>query len=167
MSIRTKFWRSSDLTVILEGAGSCAILGSTMDYDWSNLGNFEQANEELRGIIKKIWKRTSMKLLDQVIPPIGDDEVTVGKFYATFLIQDYFRKLKKRQEEYYGYRPTKKSATHEIQAGLRNIEEDTAQELHRAISGDLVTEEEMGHATDEAAVEGIFRVTRQDRKIND
>lgn len=53
------------------------------------------------------------------------------------------------------------------QAGLRNIEEDTAQELHRAISGDLVTEEEMGHATDEAAVEGIFRVTRQDRKIND
>uniref|UniRef100_A0A7N9B1X6 Voltage-dependent L-type calcium channel subunit alpha n=1 Tax=Mastacembelus armatus TaxID=205130 RepID=A0A7N9B1X6_9TELE len=78
-------------------------------------GNFEQANEELRGIIKKIWKRTSMKLLDQVIPPIGDDEVTVGKFYATFLIQDYFRKLKKRQEEYYGYRPTKKSATHEIQ----------------------------------------------------
>lgn len=46
---------------------------------------------------------------------LTDDEVTVGKFYATFLIQDYFRKLKKRQEEYYGYRPTKKSATHEIQ----------------------------------------------------
>uniref|UniRef100_A0A674MR17 Voltage-dependent L-type calcium channel subunit alpha n=1 Tax=Takifugu rubripes TaxID=31033 RepID=A0A674MR17_TAKRU len=67
-------------------------------------GNFEQANEELRGIIKKIWKRTSMKLLDQVIPPIGDDEVTVGKFYATFLIQDYYRKMKKRQEEYYGHR---------------------------------------------------------------
>uniref|UniRef100_A0A8C4GLP4 Voltage-dependent L-type calcium channel subunit alpha n=1 Tax=Dicentrarchus labrax TaxID=13489 RepID=A0A8C4GLP4_DICLA len=115
-------------------------------------GNFEQANEELRGIIKKIWKRTSMKLLDQVIPPIGDDEVTVGKFYATFLIQDYFRKLKKRQEEYYGYRPAKKSATHEIQAGLRNIEEEAAPELHRAISGDLVTEEEIERATD--AVEG-------------
>lgn len=44
-----------------------------------------------------------------------DDEVTVGKFYATFLIQDYFRKLKKREEEYYGYGLTKKSATHEIQ----------------------------------------------------
>ncbi|KAM7402813.1 hypothetical protein PAMP_018024 [Pampus punctatissimus] len=120
-------------------------------------GNFEQANEELRGIIKKIWKRTSMKLLDQVIPPIGDDEVTVGKFYATFLIQDYFRKLKKRQEEYYGYRPTKKSATNEIQAGLRNIEEETAPELHRAISGDLMTEEEMNRATDKSAVDGIFR----------
>uniref|UniRef100_UPI0037E709E9 dihydropyridine-sensitive L-type skeletal muscle calcium channel subunit alpha-1-like isoform X1 n=1 Tax=Semicossyphus pulcher TaxID=241346 RepID=UPI0037E709E9 len=119
-------------------------------------GNFEQANEELRGIIKKIWKRTSMKLLDQVIPPIGDDEVTVGKFYATFLIQDYFRKLKKRQEEYYGCRPTKKNATHEIQAGLRNIEEEAAPELHRTISGDLVTEEDMERAIDEAT-ETIFR----------
>ncbi|MGH0189211.1 UNVERIFIED_CONTAM: hypothetical protein FKN15_034181 [Acipenser sinensis] len=77
-------------------------------------GNFEQCNEELRAIIKKIWKRTSMKLLDQVIPPIGDDEVTVGKFYATFLIQDHFRKFMKRQEEYYGYRPNKKNAV-EIQ----------------------------------------------------
>lgn len=48
-----------------------------------------------------------------------DDEVTVGKFYATFLIQDYFRKMKKRQEEYYGFRNTKKSATNEIQVTSR------------------------------------------------
>lgn len=38
-----------------------------------------------------------------------EDEVTVGKFYATFLIQEHFRKFMKRQEEYYGYRPTKKN----------------------------------------------------------
>uniref|UniRef100_A0A3B3U3H3 Voltage-dependent L-type calcium channel subunit alpha n=1 Tax=Poecilia latipinna TaxID=48699 RepID=A0A3B3U3H3_9TELE len=62
-------------------------------------GNLEQANEELRVVIKKIWKRTSMKLLDQIVPPAGDDEVTVGKFYATFLIQDYFRKFKRRKEQ--------------------------------------------------------------------
>uniref|UniRef100_A0A3P9HN73 Voltage-dependent L-type calcium channel subunit alpha n=1 Tax=Oryzias latipes TaxID=8090 RepID=A0A3P9HN73_ORYLA len=62
-------------------------------------GNLDQANEELRVVIKKIWKRTSMKLLDQVVPPAGDDEVTVGKFYATFLIQDYFRKFKRRKEQ--------------------------------------------------------------------
>lgn len=37
----------------------------------------------------------------------ADDEVTVGKFYATFLIQEHFRKFMKRQEEYYGYRPKK------------------------------------------------------------
>uniref|UniRef100_A0A8C7HUU5 Voltage-dependent L-type calcium channel subunit alpha n=1 Tax=Oncorhynchus kisutch TaxID=8019 RepID=A0A8C7HUU5_ONCKI len=43
-------------------------------------GNFEQANEELRAIIKKIWKRTSMKLLDQVIPPIGGEHFTVTPY---------------------------------------------------------------------------------------
>uniref|UniRef100_A0A8C9MCT1 Voltage-dependent L-type calcium channel subunit alpha n=1 Tax=Panthera tigris altaica TaxID=74533 RepID=A0A8C9MCT1_PANTA len=121
-------------------------------------GNFEQANEELRAIIKKIWKRTSMKLLDQVIPPIGDDEVTVGKFYATFLIQEHFRKFMKRQEEYYGYRP--KKDTIQIQAGLRTIEEEAAPEIRRTISGDLTAEEELERAMVEAAMEeGIFRRT--------
>ncbi|XP_037352726.1 voltage-dependent L-type calcium channel subunit alpha-1S [Talpa occidentalis] len=121
-------------------------------------GNFEQANEELRAIIKKIWKRTSMKLLDQVIPPIGDDEVTVGKFYATFLIQEHFRKFMKRQEEYYGYRP--KKDTVQIQAGLRTIEEEAAPEIRRTISGDLTAEEELERAMEEAAMEeGIFRRT--------
>ncbi|RVE70523.1 hypothetical protein OJAV_G00065270 [Oryzias javanicus] len=120
-------------------------------------GNFEQANEELRAIIKQIWKRTSMKLLDQVIPPIGDDEVTVGKFYSTFLLQEHFRKFMKRQEEYYGYRPSKKSASGpEIQAGLRSIEE-VAPEMHRTISGDLQNEEEMDQALAEAGEEAIFQ----------
>ncbi|XP_018432281.1 PREDICTED: voltage-dependent L-type calcium channel subunit alpha-1S [Nanorana parkeri] len=124
-------------------------------------GNFEQSNEELRMIIKKIWKRTSMKLLDQVIPPIGDDEVTVGKFYAIFLIQEHFRKFKKRQEEYYGYRPKKSANNVEIQAGLRTVEEEEGGgELHRAISGDLTPEEELERAMVEAAIEeGIYRRT--------
>ncbi|XP_077337609.1 voltage-dependent L-type calcium channel subunit alpha-1S isoform X2 [Lithobates pipiens] len=124
-------------------------------------GNFEQSNEELRMIIKKIWKRTSMKLLDQVIPPIGDDEVTVGKFYAIFLIQEHFRKFKKRQEEYYGYRPKKSANNVEIQAGLRTIEEEEGEgELQRAISGDLTPEEELERAMVEAAIEeGIYRRT--------
>lgn len=56
-------------------------------------GNIDDCNTELRAVIKKIWKRTSPKLLDQVVPPPGDpNEITVGKFYATFLIQDYFRR---------------------------------------------------------------------------
>uniref|UniRef100_A0A8C1U8K0 Voltage-dependent L-type calcium channel subunit alpha n=1 Tax=Cyprinus carpio TaxID=7962 RepID=A0A8C1U8K0_CYPCA len=61
-------------------------------------GNPDQENEELRIIIKKIWKRTKPKILDEVIPPPTEEEVTVGKFYATFLIQDYFRKFRKRKE---------------------------------------------------------------------
>lgn len=62
-------------------------------------GNIDQCNEELRAVIKKIWKRTNQKLLDQIIPPAADDDVTVGKFYATFLIQDYFRRFKKKKEQ--------------------------------------------------------------------
>ena len=69
------------------------------DADDTWAGNIDETNEELRAVIKKIWKRTSQKLLDQVVPPAGDDEITVGKFYATFLIQDYFRRFKKRKEQ--------------------------------------------------------------------
>lgn len=39
------------------------------------------------------------------------------------------------------------------QAGLRNIEVEPAPELHRAISGDLFSDEELDQATDEAAEE--------------
>ena len=79
-------------------------------------GPIDQCNIELRDIMRKIWKRTPEKILDSLVPPPGDglslnyvghslsltllteDEVTVGKFYATFLIQDYFRRFKKKKE---------------------------------------------------------------------
>ncbi|KAL1021394.1 hypothetical protein UPYG_G00012740 [Umbra pygmaea] len=104
-------------------------------------GNLEQANEELRAVIKKIWKRTSMKLLDQVVPPAGDDEVTVGKFYATFLIQDYFRKFKKRKEQGLVGRHsfTSLNSTIALQAGLRTLH-DIGPEIRRVISCDLQDE---------------------------
>ena len=110
-----------------------------------NTGNIDQANEELRAVIKKIWKRTSSKLLDQIIPPPGsDDDVTVGKFYATFLIQDYFRRFKKRKE-YTAKQNTlnasgasKNAVT--LQAGLRTLH-DLGPEIRRAISGTLDDEE--------------------------
>lgn len=100
-------------------------------------GNIDEANTELRAVIKQIWKRTSPKLLDQVVPPPGvDDEVTVGKFYATFLIQDYFRRFKKRkeQEQKEGDRELNSAVT--LQAGLRTLHE-AGPELKRAISGNL------------------------------
>ncbi|XP_018406581.1 PREDICTED: muscle calcium channel subunit alpha-1 [Cyphomyrmex costatus] len=100
-------------------------------------GNIDDANSELRAVIKKIWKRTSPKLLDQVVPPPGvDDEVTVGKFYATFLIQDYFRRFKKRKEQEMkdGDRDCHNTVT--LQAGLRTLHE-AGPELKRAISGNL------------------------------
>ncbi|XP_024066261.1 voltage-dependent L-type calcium channel subunit alpha-1C isoform X2 [Terrapene carolina triunguis] len=122
-------------------------------------GNLEQANEELRAIIKKIWKRTSMKLLDQVVPPAGDDEVTVGKFYATFLIQEYFRKFKKRKEQGLVGKLSQRNAL-SLQAGLRTLH-DIGPEIRRAISGDLTAEEELDKAMKEAvsaaSEDDIFR----------
>ncbi|XP_077400380.1 voltage-dependent L-type calcium channel subunit alpha-1C isoform X3 [Vanacampus margaritifer] len=122
-------------------------------------GNLEQANEELRAIVKKIWKRTSMKLLDQVVPPAGDDEVTVGKFYATFLIQEYFRKFKKRKEQGLVAKVPPKTAL-SLQAGLRTLH-DIGPEIRRAISGDLTVEEEVDKGPKEpgsaASEDDIFR----------
>ncbi|CAF0948727.1 unnamed protein product [Didymodactylos carnosus] len=108
-------------------------------------GNIDQANEELRTVVRKIWKRTPQKLLDQIIPPPGsDDDVTVGKFYATFLIQDYFRRFKKRKEQAakqvtLGFSGATKNAV-ALHAGLRQIQ-DMGPEIRRAISGDLDDEE--------------------------
>ncbi|KAK9890112.1 hypothetical protein WA026_008922 [Henosepilachna vigintioctopunctata] len=100
-------------------------------------GNIDDANAELRSVIKKIWKRTDPKLLDQVVPPPGvDDEVTVGKFYATFLIQDYFRRFKKRKEQELREGDKEAHNTVTLQAGLRTLH-DAGPELKRAISGTL------------------------------
>ncbi|XP_052745242.1 voltage-dependent calcium channel type D subunit alpha-1-like isoform X1 [Bicyclus anynana] len=95
-------------------------------------GVIDTCNTELRAIIKKIWKRTSPKLLDQVVPPPGDpNEITVGKFYATFLIQDYFRRFRKKKEQ-----EAMKNNQMTLQAGLRTLHE-AGPELKRAISGNL------------------------------
>ena len=60
-----------------------------------------------------------MKLLDQVVPPAGNDDVTVGKFYATYLIQEYFRKFKQRKLE----RQTRSEAAQETKTrGNRSSE---------------------------------------------
>uniref|UniRef100_A0A182VSR0 Voltage-dependent L-type calcium channel subunit alpha n=1 Tax=Anopheles minimus TaxID=112268 RepID=A0A182VSR0_9DIPT len=97
-------------------------------------GNIDEANLELRHIIKQIWKRTSNKLLDQVVPPPGiEDEVTVGKFYATYLIQDYFRRFKKRKN----YDRNTEPASHmTLLAGLRILHK-SGPKIRRKISGTL------------------------------
>jgi len=110
-------------------------------------GTIDEANDELRAVIKRIWKRTNPKLLDQVVPPAGaDDDVTVGKFYATFLIQDYFRrfKMRKAQMEVDSSStskddPNASKPIQVLQAGLRTLH-DLGPEIRRAISGNLETD---------------------------
>merc|ERR1719445_2005647 len=108
-------------------------------------GNIDEANEELRHQILKIFRQTNVAVLDQCCPPpkinqFGDaweidDDVTVGKFYATFLIQDYFRRFKKKKEvKAAAEAPTDKTTI--FQAGLRTLHE-AGPELQRTISTDL------------------------------
>lgn len=104
-------------------------------------GNLDQANKELRAVIKKIWKRTKPKLLDEVIPPPEEEEVTVGKFYATFLIQDYFRKFRKRKEKGLLGPDASPSNSTALQAGLQTLQ-DLGPEMRRALSCDLEEGEE-------------------------
>ncbi|XP_066472360.1 voltage-dependent L-type calcium channel subunit alpha-1F [Tiliqua scincoides] len=104
-------------------------------------GDLEVANKELRAVIKKIWKRTKPKLLDEVIPPPEEEEVTVGKFYATFLIQDYFRKFRKRKEKGLLGPDGSPSNSSALQAGLKSLQ-DLGPEIRRAMSCDLEEEEE-------------------------
>uniref|UniRef100_A0A672M0H8 Voltage-dependent L-type calcium channel subunit alpha n=1 Tax=Sinocyclocheilus grahami TaxID=75366 RepID=A0A672M0H8_SINGR len=103
-------------------------------------GNPDQENEELRIIIKKIWKRIKPKILDEVIPPPAEEEVTVGKFYATFLIQDYFRKFRKRKEKV-GLEDSENGNPSALQAGLRTLQ-DLGPEMRLAMNEDLEEEEE-------------------------
>jgi len=93
------------------------------------------ANNELRSILKHLWPRTSDDLVDKLIPPADYTEgITVGKFYATFLIQEYFRKFKKKRQD----ERKKKNAdsTVALKAGLRTLQE-LGPKIKRAISGDL------------------------------
>jgi len=115
-------------------------------------GNIDESNEELRQQIIKVFKEgVDMPMLDSCCPGPGllEEEVTVGKFYATFLIQDYFRRFKKKKD--YDDMGVAVPDDFPLQAGLRTLHE-AGPELKRAISGDLSdTAEEMPFVT------GMFR----------
>uniref|UniRef100_A0A8C4SC17 Voltage-dependent L-type calcium channel subunit alpha n=1 Tax=Erpetoichthys calabaricus TaxID=27687 RepID=A0A8C4SC17_ERPCA len=111
-------------------------------------GNPEEANEELRVVIRKIWKRMKPKILDEVIPPREEEEVTVGKFYATFLIQDYFRKFRKRKEKGMLGSEPEPSNSSALQAGLRTLQ-NIGPEIRLAMSCDLEEGEEEDEEEDE------------------
>ena len=75
-----------------------------------------------------------------------EEEVTVGKFYATFLIQDYFRRFKKKKD-YDDMGTGAPEDTRPLQAGLRTLHE-AGPELKRAISGELSDQARLAHAGD-------------------
>ncbi|XP_021105659.1 voltage-dependent L-type calcium channel subunit alpha-1F isoform X2 [Heterocephalus glaber] len=121
-------------------------------------GNLEQANQELRMVIKKIWKQIKQKLLDEVIPLPEEEEVTVGKFYATFLIQDYFRKFRRRKEKGLLGAEAPSSMSSVLQAGLRSLQ-DLGPEMRQALTCDTEEEEE---EKEEERQEGVEEEAEKD-----
>ncbi|XP_066912648.1 muscle calcium channel subunit alpha-1-like [Clytia hemisphaerica] len=97
--------------------------------------NTAKENLELRSIIKHIWPRTNEKILNKVIPkPDSEEGITVGKFYATFLIQEYFRRFKKKRQD--ERRRRNADSTVSLKAGLRTIQ-DIGPKLRRKLSGEI------------------------------
>lgn len=98
--------------------------------------SIDKANGEVRNIILRIWPKTSLQVLDKVVQPPGvHDDVTVGKFYATYLIQEYFRRFKARQKAQ-DQAEIPEDSTMALQAGLRTLH-GLGPQLRRAISGQL------------------------------
>ncbi|XP_028397956.1 voltage-dependent L-type calcium channel subunit alpha-1D-like [Dendronephthya gigantea] len=106
------------------------------------------ANEQLREIVMRIWPRTSEELLDKIVPKAEDDDgVTVGKFYATYLIQDYFRRFKARKKTGVRKMSCQEDKTFALQAGLRGIQ-GLGPRIRKAMSGMIEEEEETEKAPD-------------------
>merc|ERR1719507_2286781 len=125
-------------------------------------GNIDESNEELRKQLMEIFKTINMKMLDSCCPGPGllEEEVTVGKFYATFLIQDYFRRFKKKKD-YDDMGTGLPEDTRPLQAGLRTLHE-AGPELKRAISGELSDNaEEMPFIS--GAIRGALRSPSNER----
>lgn len=85
----------------------------------------------------------------------------MGKFYATFLIQDYFRRFKKRKEQTAKKNTLSASGASKnavtLHAGLRCLH-DLGPEIRRAISGSLDDEEAFKAMFDDE--EPMHRVNR-------
>ena len=79
----------------------------------------------------------------------------MGKFYATFLIQDYFRRFKKKKD-YDDMGTGLPEDTRPLQAGLRTLHE-AGPELKRAISGELSDKEAEEMPFISGAIRGALR----------
>lgn len=93
-------------------------------YDWS-YSSWEQRQYDWAS--DSVWTCDSAEVCAPALKPCVwsvhvDDEVTVGKFYATFLIQDYFRKFKKRKEEgLVGVHPAQNNTAVALQVSFRGF----------------------------------------------
>lgn len=81
----------------------------------------------------------NLQTLHEVMPPANDEDVTVGKFYATFHIQYYFRRFKKKRLERERACMHEDANTVALQAGIRGLHEfdlKIQREISQSFDGD-------------------------------
>jgi hypothetical protein len=83
-------------------------------------GNIDDCNGELRAVIKKIWKRTNPKLLDQVVPPPG------GKH-----LENPFCCTKLESKIYFQWTTRSRLASSTLHSSFKIISEDSKREKQR------------------------------------
>ncbi|KRX18133.1 Muscle calcium channel subunit alpha-1 [Trichinella nelsoni] len=134
--------------------------------------SIEMANIRLRRVIRKVWKKTSESFLDEILPlTTGEDDVTVGKFYATYLIQDYFLRFKRRRMlEARRMNQTPRHGIKVLMAGLREPIHDSV-EPHRRYSGNLFADwmkdfEEPQHRRNHILFNGLTSDHQKQRRVN-
>ena len=82
------FFEDTSYCLFLIQATLFAIIRTSLNIKME--GNLDEANAELRRLMKRIWKGVDEAVLNKLVPDPGgeeDDKVAVGKFYATVLIQ--------------------------------------------------------------------------------
>ncbi|XP_055343397.1 voltage-dependent L-type calcium channel subunit alpha-1D-like [Paramacrobiotus metropolitanus] len=60
-------------------------------------GSIDETNAKLREVVLQIWRKTSEYKLDTILPKPGADTMTVGTLYAATIMQDYYRRYRKRK----------------------------------------------------------------------
>lgn len=60
-------------------------------------------------------------LITALFFPSSGDEVTCGKFYASFLIQDYFKKFRKRKERERKSKRKDRAASLQVKIDLKDL----------------------------------------------
>lgn len=67
-----------------------------------NNGEPSRGDEELRQVIKRLWPKTSQKILDKMVPResiLSSHQLTIGKVYCAKLIYENYKNRKRKQEE--------------------------------------------------------------------
>ena len=85
--------------LIAQGTVPIVRIGLNPAMTLTSNNKYRSNEQEMSSYYEFWWLLYTNHIISDVIDIAADDnDITVGKFYATFLIQDYFRRFKKKKE---------------------------------------------------------------------